>query len=28
LLDDAVVATGELVDRDMAADDANDPSLP
>jgi hypothetical protein len=27
LLDDAVLATGELVDRVMAEDDANDPSL-
>jgi hypothetical protein len=27
LLDDAVLATGELVDQVMAADDANDPSL-
>jgi hypothetical protein len=27
LLDDAVLATGELVDRLMAEDDANDPSL-
>ena len=27
LLDDTVTATGELVDRVMAADDANDPYL-
>ena len=27
LLDDAVLATGELADRVMAEDDANDPSL-